>query len=64
MEVQRLEIVETPDADHHRVFAALCGKGTYVRALARDIGRLLLGCHGHVSALRRAPRSGRLPNPT
>jgi tRNA pseudouridine55 synthase len=51
VEVERLEIVETPDADH-TVFAALCGKGTYVRALARDIGRLL-GCHGHVSALRR-----------
>jgi tRNA pseudouridine55 synthase len=51
VEVERLEIVETPDADH-TVFAALCGKGTYVRALARDIGRLL-GCRGHVSALRR-----------
>src|ERR1041385_7848456 len=51
VEVERLEIVETPDADHP-VFTALCGKGTYVRALARDIGRLL-GCHGHVSALRR-----------
>jgi tRNA pseudouridine55 synthase len=35
------------------VLAAECGKGTYVRALARDIGRVL-GCHGHVSALRRA----------
>ena len=42
---------ETPDADH-AVFEAECGKGTYVRALARDIGRLL-GCLGHVSALRR-----------
>jgi tRNA pseudouridine55 synthase len=33
-------------------FEARCGKGCYVRALARDLGRLL-GCHGHVSALRR-----------
>jgi tRNA pseudouridine55 synthase len=33
-------------------FEAECGKGTYVRALARDFGRLL-GCFGHVSALRR-----------
>src|SRR5205807_2320782 len=33
--------------------AAECGKGTYVRALARDLGRML-GCFGHVSALRRA----------
>jgi tRNA pseudouridine55 synthase len=34
------------------VLAAECGKGTYVRALARDLGRLL-GCFGHVAALRR-----------
>jgi tRNA pseudouridine55 synthase len=32
--------------------AAECGKGTYVRALARDMGRML-GCLGHVTALRR-----------
>ncbi len=29
-----------------------CGKGTYVRALARDLGRAL-GSFGHVEALRR-----------
>ena len=29
-----------------------CGKGAYVRAIARDVGRLL-GCFGHVTALRR-----------
>ncbi len=33
-------------------FEARCGKGTYVRALARDLGRKL-ACYGHVSALRR-----------
>jgi len=33
-------------------FTAECGKGTYVRALARDFGRLL-GCLGHITALRR-----------
>jgi tRNA pseudouridine55 synthase len=33
-------------------FEARCGKGCYVRSLARDLGELL-GCHGHVSALRR-----------
>jgi tRNA pseudouridine55 synthase len=33
-------------------FEAECGKGTYVRALARDLGRML-GCFGHISALRR-----------
>lgn len=31
---------------------AECGKGTYVRAIARDLGRQL-GCFGHVAALRR-----------
>lgn len=33
-------------------FEARCGKGTYVRAVARDLG-LVLGCYGHVTALRR-----------
>ncbi len=51
VEITRLEIVETPDADHTQ-FEAECGKGTYVRSLARDIGRAL-GCFGHVCALRR-----------
>jgi tRNA pseudouridine55 synthase len=51
VEVFRLELVETPDSDH-TVFEAECGKGTYVRSIARDLGRAL-GCRGHVSALRR-----------
>jgi len=51
VEIARLELVEVPDADH-AVLEAECGKGTYVRSLARDIGRQL-GCFGHVSALRR-----------
>src|SRR4051794_14603355 len=51
VEIHRLELIEAPDADH-AVLAAECGKGTYVRALARDMGRLL-GCCGHVVALRR-----------
>ncbi|MBX9591473.1 MAG: tRNA pseudouridine(55) synthase TruB [Hyphomonadaceae bacterium] len=46
-----LRLVEMPSADT-AVFEAQCGKGTYVRALARDMGRLL-GCLGHVIALRR-----------
>lgn len=33
-------------------FEAECGKGTYVRAIARDLG-LALGCLGHVAHLRR-----------
>ncbi|WP_158807075.1 tRNA pseudouridine(55) synthase TruB [Beijerinckia sp. L45] len=34
------------------VFETRCGKGTYVRAIARDLGRAL-ACYGHVTALRR-----------
>jgi len=49
--VDRLEMVDQPDADHC-VLEADCGKGTYVRALARDLGRALQ-CLSHVSALRR-----------
>ncbi len=45
------ELLERPSPDE-AVFRADCGKGTYVRALARDMGRAL-GCLGHVSALRR-----------
>ncbi|HEX5212873.1 MAG TPA: tRNA pseudouridine(55) synthase TruB [Pseudolabrys sp.] len=52
VEIARLELMATPDPDH-AVLQAECGKGTYVRSLARDIGRAL-GCRGHVSALRRA----------
>ena len=51
VEIARLEMVTAPDADH-AVFEAECGKGTYVRSLARDMGRSL-GCFGHVSQLRR-----------
>jgi tRNA pseudouridine55 synthase len=49
--IHRLELIELPDADH-AVLTAECGKGTYVRSLARDLGRAL-GALGHVSALRR-----------
>jgi tRNA pseudouridine55 synthase len=51
VEVFRLELLDCPNADTAR-FEVECGKGTYVRAFARDMGRLL-GCYGHISALRR-----------
>jgi len=51
VEVHRLTLVNLPDGDHAE-FEAECGKGTYVRSLARDIGRAL-GCFGHIRALRR-----------
>ncbi len=50
VEIDRLALV------HHEgnrsVIEADCGKGTYVRAIARDLGRAL-GCLGHIAALRR-----------
>jgi tRNA pseudouridine55 synthase len=51
VEIHRLSLIGTQDPDH-AVLTAECGKGTYVRALARDMGRAL-GCLGHVSELRR-----------
>jgi len=48
--VHRLELVE--HGPEESVFEAECGKGGYVRSLARDMGRAL-GCYGHVSYLRR-----------
>ncbi len=48
--IHSLEIVST--SRDEAVFEAQCGKGTYVRAIARDLGRLL-GCFGHVTYLRR-----------
>jgi tRNA pseudouridine55 synthase len=51
VEIHHLSLVEQLDSDRS-VFQAECGKGTYVRALARDIGRIL-GCFGHICALRR-----------
>jgi tRNA pseudouridine55 synthase len=51
VEIDRLDLVGVVDADYAE-FAAECGKGTYVRALARDLGRAL-GTRGHVAALRR-----------
>jgi tRNA pseudouridine55 synthase len=51
VDIHRLDLVDIPDADH-AVFDAECGKGTYVRALARDMGQAL-GALGHVCALRR-----------
>ncbi|KQT76724.1 pseudouridine synthase [Methylobacterium sp. Leaf465] len=50
VQIDHLAVVE--HSPERTVIEAACGKGTYVRAIARDLGRLL-GCYGHVSALRR-----------
>ncbi|MDH4992669.1 tRNA pseudouridine(55) synthase TruB [Aquamicrobium lusatiense] len=50
VEIARLDIV-SHEADR-TIFEVECGKGTYVRSLARDMGRDL-GCFGHIADLRR-----------
>ena len=49
--VDELSMVERTDADHVRL-EMVCGKGGYVRSIARDLGEAL-GCKGHVLRLRR-----------
>ena len=54
--IHAARVAAAPDADHLEIEIE-CGKGTYVRALARDLSAALGAC-GHVSALRRT-RVGR-----
>jgi tRNA pseudouridine55 synthase len=49
--VEELVMTGRPDADHVEL-EMTCGKGGYVRSVARDLGAVL-GCHGHVLRLRR-----------
>ena len=49
--VEELVMTDRPDVDHV-VLEMTCGKGGYVRAIARDLGAVL-GCHAHVVTLRR-----------
>ena len=49
--VESLEMISRPDADHLEL-EMVCGKGGYVRSIARDLGAAL-GCLGHVQWLRR-----------
>ena len=48
--INSLELVDS--TEDTATLEAQCGKGTYVRSIARDLGRML-GCYGHVVALRR-----------
>ena len=51
VEIDSLELIDmTPEGN--AIFEVECGKGTYVRALARDMGREL-GCYGYIANLRR-----------
>jgi tRNA pseudouridine55 synthase len=54
--IDRLDLVAMEGPDE-TMFEADCGKGTYVRSLARDMGRAL-GTFAHVIALRRTRVAG------
>jgi tRNA pseudouridine55 synthase len=49
--VESLTMIDRSDNDHVEL-EMVCGKGGYVRSIARDLGAVL-GCHGHVLTLRR-----------
>jgi len=49
--IDRIELIGVPDPNH-AVFDVTCGKGTYVRSLARDIAAAL-GTFGYIASLRR-----------
>jgi tRNA pseudouridine55 synthase len=49
--VDSLTMLDRPDGDHVTL-ELVCGKGGYVRSVARDLGQML-GCYGHVQSLRR-----------
>jgi tRNA pseudouridine55 synthase len=49
--VDALDLVDVIDSDH-ATFQVTCGKGTYVRSLARDLGEAL-GTSAHVTKLSR-----------
>jgi len=51
VEIYQFEFLSQPNQDHAS-FRVACGKGMYVRSLARDLAKVLGTC-GHVSALRR-----------
>jgi len=56
LHVASLKLTARPDPDHAEL-ELVCGKGGYVRSIARDLGRDL-GCHAHVTMLRRLASGG------
>jgi tRNA pseudouridine55 synthase len=51
VQIAALRLIAVPDRDHAD-YEAVVGKGTYIRALARDLGAAL-GTYAHVAELRR-----------
>jgi tRNA pseudouridine55 synthase len=54
LQAQNLSLAASPASrgGDSTTFLCHCGKGTYIRAIARDMGDIL-GCYGHISMLRR-----------
>ena len=57
VEIHALRLVEWNAPDAMAVLDVECGKGTYIRVLAEDIGDAL-GCGAHLAALRRTATGG------
>ena len=52
VKIDTFEPISGQNDKDHSSFHVICGKGTYIRALARDLGRKLQ-CFGHITAIRR-----------
>ncbi len=52
VKIDTFEPISGQNDKDHASFHVICGKGTYIRALARDLGRKLQ-CFGHITAIRR-----------
>ncbi len=50
--IDAFDLIKDGGDENHGNFHVICGKGTYIRALARDLGRKLQ-CFGHITAIRR-----------
>ncbi len=57
VEIKKLELVEASSEDNRYVIDVYCSKGTYIRSLIDDIGRLL-GCGAVMTELQRTNAMG------
>jgi len=55
--IHRIELVAFDTATAEAEIEVRCGKGTYIRSLAHDLGQRL-GCGAHLAALRRTSSGG------
>ena len=55
--VEAIDLLRFDQEAHEAEIRVVCGKGTYIRSIAHDLGRDL-GCGAHLSALRRTSSGG------